>query len=171
MKLSFSTKGWHENTFERDIEKRSRAKSKGIRIITIYDTFPITEKAPFLEDCYVFEGQLNEPGFFRLKEITTKLLRIIYENFSPSEEFWDEVIESAYKGVSKLSHEEFVKMIGEITPSIKITGHYTANKEPISVKCNRCGYEWSTTPVLLLKGSRCISCAGLKKKTTEEFLT
>ena len=61
-------------------------------------------------------------------------------------------------------------MIGEITPSIKITGHYTANKEAISVKCTRCGYEWSTTPVLLLKGSGCISCAGLKKKTTEEFI-
>ncbi len=161
---------WHENTFEGDIEKRLRAKDKGIRIITIYDTFPMTEKVPFPEDCYVFEGQLNEPGFARLKELTTKLLQIIDETFLPFEEFWDEVIESAHKGASRLSHEDFVEAIGEITPTIKVTGHYTANKAPVSVKCTVCGYEWSTTPTMLLKGAGCISCAGLKKKTTEEFI-
>ena len=161
---------WHENTLERDIEKRSRAKGKGIRVITIYDTFPIEEDVPFSEDCYVFEGQLNEPGFFRLKELTTKILKIIDKNFSPLEEFWDEVIENAHKGASRLSHEEFVKTIGAITPTIRIIGRYTANKAPISVKCTVCGYEWSTTPTMLLKGVGCISCAGLKKKTTEEFI-
>lgn len=160
---------WHENTFVGDIEKRSRAKAKGIRIITVYDSFPVTEKVPFPTDCYVFDGQLNEPGFSRLKTLTTELLKIIDETFSPSEEFWNEIIESAHKGSSRLSHEEFVKVIGKITPSIEITGHYTANKARIPVKCRACGYEWSTTPAMLLKGSGCISCAGLKKKTTAEF--
>lgn len=160
---------WHENTFVGDIEKRSRAKAKGIRIITVYDTFPVTEKVPFPTDCYVFDGQLNEPGFSRLKTLTTELLKIIDETFSPSEEFWNEIIESAHKGSSRLSHEEFVEVIGKITPSIEVTGHYTANKARIPVKCTACGYEWSTTPAMLLKGSGCISCAGLKKKTTAEF--
>ena len=161
---------WHENTFVGDIEKRSRAKTKGIRIITVYDTFPATEKVPFSTDCYVFDGQLNEPGFYRLKTLTTELLEIIDETFSPSEQFWNEIIESAHKGSSRLSHEEFVDAIAEITPIIKITGHYTANKARISAKCTICGYEWSTTPATLLKGSGCVSCAGLKKKTTEEFI-
>lgn len=161
---------WHESTLNSDIEKRLRAKDKGIRIITIYDTFPMTEKIPFSEDCYVFEGQLNEPGFSRLKGLTTKLLEIIDQNFSPLEEFWNEVIESAYKGVSRLSHEEFVKTIGAITPTIKIISRYYANKAPISVKCTVCGYEWSTTPAMLLKGRGCASCMGLKKKTTAEFI-
>lgn len=161
---------WHENTFVGDIEKRSRAKAKGIRIITVYDTFPVTEKVPFSTDCYVFDGQLNEPGFSRLKTLTTELLEIIDETFSPSEEFWNEIIESAHKGSSRLSHEEFVEAIAEITPTIEITGRYTANKTRISAKCTICGYEWSTTPAMLLKGSGCVSCAGLKKKTTEEFI-
>lgn len=161
---------WHENTFEGDIEKRSRAKDKGIRIITIYDTFPMAEKVPFSEDCYVFEGQLNEPGFSRLKELTTKILKITDKKFSPIEEFWDEVIESAHKGASRLSHEEFVKTMGTINPTIRIIGRYTANKAPISVKCTVCGYEWSTTPTMLLNEAGCVSCAGLKKKTTEEFI-
>lgn len=161
---------WHENTFVGDIEKRTRAKAKGIRIITVYDTFPVTEKVPFSTDCYVFDGQLNEPGFSRLKTLTTELLEIIDETFSPSEEFWNEIIESAHKGSSRLSHEEFVVAIAEITPTIEITGRYTANKARISAKCTICGYEWSTTPAMLLKGSGCVSCAGLKKKTTEEFI-
>ena len=161
---------WHENTFVGDIEKRSRAKTKGIRIITVYDTFPVTEKVPFSTDCYVFDGQLNEPGFYRLKTLTTELLEIIDETFTPSEQFWNKIIESAHKGSSRLSHEEFVDAIAEITPTIKITGHYTANKARISAKCTICGYEWSTTPAMLLKGSGCVSCAGLKKKTTEEFI-
>ena len=161
---------WHENTFVGDIEKRSRAKTKGIRIITVYDTFPVTEKVPFSTDCSVFEGQLNEPGFARLKILTTELLEIIDETFSPSEEFWNEIIESAHKGSSRLSHEEFVEVVAEITPTIEITGRYTANKARISAKCTICGYEWSTTPAMLLKGSGCVSCAGLKKKTTEEFI-
>lgn len=161
---------WHENAFAADIEKRSRAKSKGIRIITVYDTFPVTEKVPFSTDCYVFEGQLNEPGFARLKILTTELLEIIDETFSPSEEFWDDIIESAHKGSSRISHEEFVEAIGEITPTIEITSRYTANKAKITAKCTICGYEWSTTPTMLLKGSGCVSCAGVKKKTTEEFV-
>ena len=161
---------WHENTFAGDIEKRSRAKAKGIRVITVYDTFPVTDIIPFSTDCYVFEGQLNEPGFSRLKILTTELLEIIDKTFSPSEVFWNEIIESAHKGSSRLSHEEFVEAIGEITPTIEITGHYTANKARISAKCTVCGYEWSTTPAMLLKGSGCISCAGLKKKTTAEFV-
>ena len=161
---------WHKSTFEGDIEKRTQAKAKGIRIITIYDTFPKTEKVPFSEDCYVFDGQLNEPGFSRLKIITTKLLKIIEETFSPSEEFWDEIIENAHKGASRYSHEEFVEAVGKITPTIKVVGRYTANKAPIFVRCTVCGHEWNTTPSMLLKGSGCISCAGLKKKTTEEFI-
>ena len=161
---------WHKSTFEGDVEKRLLAKTKGIRVITIYDSFPMTEKVPFVEDCYVFEGQLNEPGFSRLKVFTTKLLRIIDGTFSPTEEFWDEVIERAHKGASRYTHDEFVKMIGDITPTIKITSRYTANKASISVRCTVCGYEWSTTPASLLKGAGCISCAGLKKKTTEQFI-
>lgn len=155
---------WHENTFVGDIEKRSRAEAKGIRIITVYDTFPVTEKVPFSTDCYVFDGQLNEPGFSRLKTLTTELLEIIDETFSPSEEFWNEIIESAHKGSSRLSHEEFVEAVAEITPTIEITGRYTANKARISAKCTICGYEWNTTPAMRLKGSGCVSCAGLKKK-------
>lgn len=161
---------WHENAFVGDVEKRLRAKAKGIRIITVYDTFPVTEKIPFSTDCYVFEGQLNEPGFFRLKALTTNLLKVIDETFSPSEKFWDKVIENAHKGTSRFSHEEFVKAISEITPTIKIIGRYTTNKTKISVKCATCGYEWNTTPAMLLKGAGCVSCAGLKKKTTEEFI-
>ena len=160
---------WHKSTFEKDVEKRSLAKAKGIRVITIYDAFSMRDNIPFSEDCYVFQGQLNEPGFSRLKEITTKVLQIIDETFLPSEEFWDEIIECAHKGASRYSHEDFVKIIDEITPTIKIIGRYTANKTKISVKCTMCGYVWSTTPAMLLKGKGCISCAGLKKKTTEEF--
>ena len=162
---------WHKENIEKDIEKRTKAIQSGIRIITIYDSFPLDEKIPFDTDCYVFEGQLNEPGYKRLKSLTFELIKLCGLDYELTEDFWDDVINEAHKGCSRISHDDFVESISSISPQIEILGKYKNLKEKIDVKCKECGYQWQTTPSLLLKGSGCVSCYGLKRKTTDEFVS
>lgn len=162
---------WHNSTFRKDTEKRKQCKEKGIRIITIYDTYPIEKEKPFKEDCFVFENQLNEPGYHRLKELVKSLFS--YAGITPliTENYWNDIIDQAHKGFAKMSHEEFVQALKTISPSIEILGQYHNAKGKIRVRCKTCGYEWDTIPTLLLNGSRCRSCIGLKRKTSEQFKT
>lgn len=81
------------------------------------------------------------------------------------------VINEAYKGCLRITHDDFVKSISNISPSIEILSQYKNRNKKIDVRCKVCGYQWKTTPNLLLKGSGCVSCAGLKRKTTDEFVS
>lgn len=160
---------WHKSLVNKDWEKRKRGIENHIRVITIYDTFPANEKPPFDKDCFVYEGQLNEPGYFRLKNLTMILFEIAGISFEPNDDFWNNIIDNAHKNVTRISQTEFVETLASISPTIEIIGKYISNHEKIEVKCSSCGYRWETTPSLLLKGTGCVSCAGLKRLTTAEF--
>ena len=47
---------------------------------------------------------------------------------------------------------------------------YVNTKTKIKCRHNECGYEWRVKPDDFLRGSRCPSCAGNKKKTDNEFI-
>lgn len=162
---------WHEKLVNDDLEKRKKGAEKQIRVITIYDSFPSNKKPPFDIDCFVYEGQLNKPGYYRLKELTMILFGIAGISFQPTEDFWNNVIDHAHKNTSRIAHSEFVETISTISPTIEIIGKYRSNREKLEVKCTSCGYQWSAIPASLLRGSGCIVCAGLKQLTTDEFIT
>lgn len=161
---------WHKNLVNEDLEKRKKGAEKHIRVITIYDTFPSDETPPFDIDCFVYAGQLNEPGYFRLKELTLILFGIANIVLQPTEDFWNNVINHAHKNTSRITHSEFVKTISTISPTIEIIGKYRSNREKLEVKCISCGYQWEAIPASLLRGSGCVVCAGLKRLTTDEFI-
>lgn len=161
---------WHKNLVKEDSEKRSLGNKNHIRIITIYDSFPSNEKQPFDVDCFVYEGQLNEPGYSRLKNLTTMLFTIAGISFKPDNNFWNNIIDNAHKKVARVSQTEFIEKIAAISPTIEVLGKYISNHEKIKVRCCSCGYQWEAIPALLLRGTGCASCAGLKRLTTAEFV-
>lgn len=160
---------WHKSLVKRDYEKRRLCNNKGIRLITIYDSFPADGRLPFEEDCYTFERSLNEAGYGNLKELLKRLFELADVDFTITEKWWDKLVDSAHKSMQQMNHLEFVQRLSVISPTLTIMSSYSNLQGKIQVKCDICGYVWETSPSSLLKGAGCVSCLGVKKYTTEEF--
>ena len=57
------------------------------------------------------------------------------------------------------THDQFLKELHEINPTVKVIGIYHSRHEKIAVQCLNCGYEWSSTPGDLLRGYGCKPCS------------
>lgn len=68
------------------------------------------------------------------------------------------------------THEEFIKELNDINKDITVLSKYVNNHDKISCQCNKCKYKWNVIPKSLLRGHKCPKCAGMAKKTHEEFL-
>lgn len=68
------------------------------------------------------------------------------------------------------TYKEFIQEIKEINSNIEIVGEYKDTQTKIKCKCKKDGYEWETRPSDLLNGTGCPKCAGVIKKTNEEFI-
>lgn len=69
----------------------------------------------------------------------------------------------------KLTHEEFLKRLQQISPNIEILGTYINCRTKIKCKCKLDGHEWEVFPKSLLAGHGCPKCGGIVALTTEEF--
>lgn len=79
LNLAFEPGSWyfHEERIENDRVKRKLCAEKGIRCITIYDSFPENIKVPFEEDCYVYPkdfGQNKEEFFEQMNKLIPKII-------------------------------------------------------------------------------------------------
>lgn len=74
-------------------------------------------------------------------------------------------------GNIKKDHNSFIEELDLIQPNIKIIGKYVNCKTKISCECKICKYQWESTPNSLLKGHGCPSCSGVKRYTTNEFIS
>ena len=70
---------------------------------------------------------------------------------------------------TRMSHNMFLERLKQINPHIIVLGQYQTSQQKINVKCAICQHTWQVKPNTLLNGSGCANCAGLKKKTTNEF--
>ena len=68
------------------------------------------------------------------------------------------------------THEEFCKTIYEINPFIEIIGTYVKSNVKVSVRCKKCGFEWSTKPNTLQQGCGCPRCAKTGTSRSEQYL-
>lgn len=71
---------------------------------------------------------------------------------------------------NKITHDEFVKIIGKSHPNLTILSEYKGDKEYIEVKCNTHNYIFMTKPNWLKQGRNCKFCAkeksSLKRRKT-----
>lgn len=73
-------------------------------------------------------------------------------------------------GNIKLTHEEFITKLQQISPDIKVLGIYVTSQTKIKCKCKVCGYEWKTRPADLLRGHGCPKCVSHVSPTQKEFI-
>lgn len=71
---------------------------------------------------------------------------------------------------ARKSHEDFVKDLYGVSPSLTVVGVYSGCHSEVSVRCRVCGYTWKPTAHnLLSRHSGCPRCVGLERKTTDVF--
>lgn len=71
----------------------------------------------------------------------------------------------------KKTHEEFTTEVRNLVgDEYTFLEEYKGSHEKIKCRHNICGHEYSVTPKMFLKGTRCPNCARNQKKTNEKFL-
>jgi len=156
-----------------DLEKRRKCVENGIRLVTIYDTYPKDTEPPFHEDCYVFDGFLNEYGYARIEKLVCDLLSMI--GVQESKLNWHELANIAYEACHYNAHDSFIDEIKEKFPSLEVLEPYKGSNIPILVNDINCNHPaWMARPYTLLKGVGCPECgkkkaAEHKTKTQEQF--
>lgn len=63
------------------------------------------------------------------------------------------------------SHDTYEKQLQDLNPNIDVIGKYFNTHEPIEVRCNNCGNNWSPIAGSLLKGQGCPICG--RKRAAE----
>lgn len=73
------------------------------------------------------------------------------------------------------THEEFIKELSIINPTIDVLDKYTTNNTKIMCRCKMDGYEWLAIPTNLLRGEGCSQCRDIKlskmfSKSHDDFI-
>ncbi len=166
---------YHENKVnDMDSTKRDLCHKKGIRLITIYDTYPDGLKPPYDTDCFVFTGFLNEYGYKRLRKLVIELFSMIGHTEISID--WNDVSHKAYEACHYNAHETFISELKSKYPNIEVLDDYKGSNIPILVNNTDCEHPaWIARPYTLLKGIGCPECGRLvaatnRKRTHEEFI-
>ena len=160
---------WHKDKVTRDEQKRTLCQKHGIRLITIYDSYPF-DTEPFDSNCYVYRQDLGmEKGHKSLRRIVNQLLKDCSVSFEINDGYWKTVEYRAYIKSRRITTQDFIEKLSSINNNVEVLGTYKKSNIGIQTKCKRCGYEWFPTPSHLLQGESCPRCFGHLKKTLEEF--
>lgn len=73
-------------------------------------------------------------------------------------------------GKMQLTNDEFVERVRMVNPNVIIKSKYVNSSTRVDAQCGVCGYEWSPTAGALMSGAGCSRCAGVLKRTNEQFL-
>lgn len=67
--------------------------------------------------------------------------------------------------------EEYKEKLNSINPNLELLSEYINSRTKITIKDKRCGHIWDVNPSTPLRGHGCPKCAGVKKKTHDEFVS
>ena len=140
-----------------DLLKRQECQKNGIKLITIYDTYPKKLSPPFETDCYVFSGFLNEYGYGRMIELIKKIMSGLSIDYAGLD--WNQIANEAYANCHYDAHRNFVNELNAVNPNIEVLEEYKGSNIPISVNNKICEHpSWKARPETLLKGIGCPLC-------------
>lgn len=139
-------------------------QKKGIRLITIYDSYDGSEDVQCIDDpdLWTFPYDLGlDIHYSDLKATVHNLLFLCNNNTTKfSNDDWAEIKSMAYNSSRKTTTSEFIRRLNEVNPNIEVLGDYSGALNHILCKCKICGHEWDTaTPAKLLSGRKCPICA------------
>ena len=160
LKIAFEPGNWflHKKSLNRDKTKRERCKEKGIRLITIYDKFPLTEQMPFENDCLVFNDDLNKTDHSVIRDLVKRLFEIADIQYRLNDPQWSTIERQSYDNAKAKTHEDFVESMSALHPTIEVLGKYVNANKRLLVKCTVCGFEWDGVPANMLAGDGCRKC-------------
>ena len=71
LKIAIEPGNWllHKKYLDRDKMRREKCSEIGIKLITIYDKFPINEKNPFSSNCIVFNDDYNKADHSEIRNL------------------------------------------------------------------------------------------------------
>lgn len=155
---------YHKNKINNlDLQKRNKCKEKGIKLITIYDTYPKNKEKPYSEDCYIFTGFLNEYNYKRLINLVKDIFNNI--NITNINLNWNEIANEAYEACHYNAHKHFLKELSKIAPNIIVLEKFKGSHTKILVKNKNCNHPaWEARPYSLLKGIGCPECGRITAK-------
>ena len=170
LKIAIEPGNWflHKKSLKRDETKRDKCKEKGIRLITIYDKFPLSEQIPFENDCFVFNDDLNKVDHSVIRNLVNSLFEIANIQYSLSDLQWTDVEKQSYDNAKAKTHDDFVKSMSTLHPTIEVLGKYVNANKRLLVKCTVCGFEWDAVPANMLAGDGCRKCG--TKVAHEKFV-
>lgn len=170
-KLNFAVEpgNWflHKKYLQRDKIKREKCEEKNIRLITIYDKYPVNEKAPFKNNCITFSDDYNKANHKEIVNLVYRLFEINNIDIVFSDREIKLIEEIAYKNAKSMTDVEFKKRMSTIQPNIEVIGKYVNSNKRIKVKCKNCGFEWDGVPSNMLAGNGCKKCG--TKRAHEKF--
>lgn len=150
---------WHADKVSDDEVKRNVAKAAGIRVVTIYDSYPVGEAPPFDADCITAECDLGSGrSWKRLRAITSELLAMLGIGFAPSPDDWKRISSRAHEAARRKTPEQFASELAAISPDIELTSLYLSSGRKVGCRCRTCGHEWSAVANNLLRGAGCPKC-------------
>lgn len=165
---------WHKSKISNDNAKRELCAKKGIKLITIYDNYKENDAndESFTNDTIKINKELSsvEDAILYLKPIVLYLFNQAKIDCNFEEEDWKKIKNLAYLSSRKVTTDQFVARLDGVNPKINVLGEYKGYNRKIEVQCKKCGYVWDSTPGHLIEGKACPKCAGIMKKTNEEFL-
>ena len=154
---------WHSGKLARDGAKRKACLKCRIRLITIYDSYPPDEPAPFDADCWTYSIDLgSEEDHGTLRAVLSRIIEELGSGFEVSDSDWFRIEEIAAGKSARRDTERFIAELAEINPGVEVLGQYRKVHEKIAVRCRKCGGEWSPGPNQLLRGQGCPYCTGKK---------
>lgn len=171
MGIEFGGWYWHKDKFDSDEQKRIKCIEKGIRLINIYEGFPENAVPPFRSDCWCFSKYLSsEKDYGILKQIAMDLLALLSKSEIDHSINWEEIINNSYALSRRKNQEEFLEEIYKTNPKIEILEDFQSVSKKIRTRCKICGYEWTPFVSGLLRGNGCPNCAGMVRKTQDQFI-
>ena len=150
---------WHSSKVADDEAKRNAARACGIRVVTIYDSYPAGEVPPFDVDCITAECDLGSVRHWkRLRSVTLELLETIGVDVVPSQDDWSRIASRAHEFARRKTPEQFASELAAISPGIELTSPYLSSGRKVGCRCRTCGHEWSAAANNLLRGAGCPKC-------------
>ncbi len=161
---------WHKNRISRDIEKQKLCNSKGIRLFSVYDSCGY-DSIPKFDDCLHYSYSLAaEENYITLKQIVETLIDASNHSHCFSESEWNAIEKEARAFSKRKGIDEYRDELLVISPQIEIIGDHIQTGRRVKCRCKKCGYEWNAYLSNLLRGTQCRRCAGLLRKTQEQFI-
>ena len=169
------TWAFHKKSLGRDKLKRNVCKEHGIRLITIYDSYPKTKTAPFANDCYVFSDDYNSSDHSNIRALVLKLFNALGVDSEFTEDEWRDIEQKAYRDAKAKNTSKFIEELNLIRSDVEVIGTYLSSKMPIEVRCKKCNCVWSARPANLLHMSGCPECSktnrtNKQRKTHKQFI-